>query len=116
MRVARNTNGNHKRNRLTKKDDEIIENSRDMSEALNQYFISVFMNDTTLTTLPDTDKVLIGREDKILKNLNITSQQVIQEIDKLKINKSPGVDEIFTRVVRDCKNIISVPLTDIFNQ
>ena len=51
MRVARNTNGNHKRNRLTKKDDEIIENSRDMSEALNQYFISVFMNDNLINNV-----------------------------------------------------------------
>ena len=47
-----------------------------MSEALNDYFLSVFTHDN-LTTLPDTDQVLREREDETLKNINI-SRQVIQ--------------------------------------
>ena len=40
----------------------------------------------------------------------------MQEIDKVRINKSPGVDEVFSRVLKECKNTISVALTDIFNK
>ena len=57
-----------------------------------------------------------GREDKRITNINITSQQVIQEIDMLRINKSLEVDEVFPRVSKECKNIISVAPTDIFNK
>ena len=42
--------------------------------------------------LPDTDEVFREREDERLTNSNIRSQQVIQEIGKLRINKSPEVD------------------------
>ena len=35
---------------------------------------------------------------------------------KLRIDKSLGVDEVFPRVLRECKNIISVALTDIFDK
>ena len=64
-------------------DDEILENSEDTSVALNEYFLSVFTHEI-LNMLPDTDQVFRGREDERLMNLNVTSQQVIQEIDKLR--------------------------------
>ena len=38
----------------------------------------------------------------------------MQEIDKLRINKSPIVDEVFPCVLKECKNTISVALPDIF--
>ena len=49
-------------------------------------------------------------------NINITSQQVIQEIDKHRINNSSGVDEVFPHVLKECNNTISVALTDISNK
>ena len=38
----------------------------------------------------------------------------MQEIDKLRINKSPIVDEVFPCVLKECKNTISIALPDIF--
>ena len=56
------------------------------------------------------------RDGERLTNINITSQQVIQEIDKLRINKSPGVHEVFLRVLKECKNTIRAAQTDILNK
>ena len=56
-----------------------------------------------------------GKKDERLTNINV-SQQIFQVIDKPKINKSPGVDEIFYRVLKKCTNTISVAVTDIFNK
>ena len=56
-----------------KKNYEIIDNSEDMSKALNHYFLSVFTHEN-LTMLPDADQVFRGREDERLTNINITSQ------------------------------------------
>ena len=54
-------------------------------KTLNQYFLSVFMQEN-LTTVFEADQVFREREDQRLTNINITSQQVFQEIDKLRIN------------------------------
>ena len=56
-----------------KKDDEIVENSEDMSKVLNQYLSSVFTH-MNLTTFPDADQVFREKEDERSTNLNITSQ------------------------------------------
>ena len=93
----------------------MVDNSEDMSVALNYCFLLVFTHEN-LTTLPGADQVFRGRKDKRLTNINITSQYVIQEIYELRINKSPGVDQVFPRVLKKCKNTISVALTDIFNK
>ena len=45
------------------------------------------------------------------RKINEHEHNTIQEIDKLKINKSPGVDEVFPRVLKECRDIISVTLT-----
>ena len=54
-----------------KKDDEMINNSEDISEALNYYFLLVFTHENL--TLPGADQVFRGREDERLTNINITS-------------------------------------------
>ena len=59
-----------------KKDDEMIENSEDMSKALNNYFLSVFTHEN-LTLLPGADQVFRERADERLTNIYIKSQQVI---------------------------------------
>ena len=66
--------------------------------------------------LPDADQVFKGREDETLTNINITSQQVIHVINRLRINISPGVDEVFPRLLKESKDIISVALTDTSNK
>ena len=48
-----------------------------------------------------------------LTSIETVSQQVFQEIDKHRINKLPGVNEAFPRVLRECKNTFSVALMDL---
>ena len=57
-----------------------------------------------------------SRRHEKVRSANITSQQAIQQIDKIRINKSPRVDEVFPRVLKECKNMISEALLDIFNK
>ena len=39
-----------------------------------------------------------------------------QEIDKLKKFKSPGPDEIYPRVLKECKEVISETLVSVFRK
>ena len=97
------------------RDDEMIDNSERMSKALNDYFLSVFTHEN-LTTLPGADQVFKEREDERLTNIDITSQQVIQEINKLKINTLQGIDEVFPSVLYEFSYTINVALSNMFNK
>ena len=72
-----------------------------MSIAINDYLLSVFTYEN-LTTLCDADQVFRRKEYERLTNIKIRSHQVIQEIDKLRINKSP-VGEVFPRVLKNVR-------------
>ena len=51
-----------------------------------------------------------------MTSLAITKEDVIRQIVKLKPNKSPGPDEVFARVLKECKEELSEPLSTIFNK
>lgn len=89
---------------------ELVENGEDMSKMLNDYFLSVFTQEN-LTTIPERVQVYEGEDNDKLRDVTITRQVVQDEIGRLKKNKSPGHDEIFTRVLKECKEALSGPLT-----
>ncbi len=91
---------------------EIVENYENMSTLLNDYFLAVFTQDDQ-TNIPDKVQIYEGGDDDKLGGLNMTKQVVQNDIDKLKRNKSPGPDGIFPRVLHECKEVLSDPLTDI---
>ncbi len=90
---------------------EIIESGEDMSKLLNDYFLSVFSRENQ-DTIPVGEVVFQGQDYEKLRNV-ITTMKVVQEIEKLKkINKSPGPDNIYPRILKECKEILSGPLTN----
>ncbi len=86
-----------------------------MSKLLNKYFLSVFTQEN-LSTLPEGVQVYKGNDNDMLKDVTITRQIVQEEIDKLKKNKSPGPDEIFPMVLKECKEALSGQLASMFNK
>nr|XP_053644522.1 uncharacterized protein LOC128697033 isoform X1 [Cherax quadricarinatus] len=91
---------------LTDKDNE-------MCSIFNNYFLSVF-------TQEDTNNIPVinfysGLEEDKLCNITVTSEMVVKQIDRLKQNKLPGRDEVFSRVLKECKMELCEPLTNIFN-
>ncbi len=76
---------------------DVIDDSEGMNKLLNNYFLSVFTQEN-LSTLPEGVQVYEGNDNDRLRDVTITRQVVLEEIDRLKKNKSPGPDEIFPRV------------------
>ena len=56
------------------------------------------------------------REDEQLMNLSVTSEQVLKKIDKLKINNAPGVNNVYSHILKQCKGIVSGDLTYVFDK
>ena len=84
-----------------------------MADALNIYFSSVF-------TLEDNNNLpvhepLLADNVEYLTNMLITPAMIVTKIQKLKDNKSPGIDGITPKLLKEIAEEISVPLAIMFN-
>ncbi len=50
-----------------------------------------------------------------MTSLAVTREDVLKQIVKFQPNKSPGPDEVFARVLKECKEELCDPLSTIFN-
>ena len=84
-----------------------------MADALNTYFSSVF-------TLEDKNNLpvhepLLADNVEYLTNMLITPAMIVTKIKKLKDNKSPGIDGITPKLLKEIAEEISVPLAIMLN-
>ena len=86
-----------------------------MMMMINLQFLSVFTNEN-INQIPDINQVFNGSDEDLLHTIQVSCDEVIELIDKLKPNKSPGPDEMFAIVLKECKEELSRPLTQLFNQ
>ena len=84
-----------------------------MADVLNIYFSSVF-------TLEDNNNLpvhepLLADNVACLTNMLITPAMIVTKIKKLKDNKSPGIDGVKPKLLKEIAEEISVPLAIMFN-
>ncbi|KAG0426339.1 hypothetical protein DMUE_5973 [Dictyocoela muelleri] len=65
-----------------------------MSVLLNEYFCSVFTIENQ--DIPNPEDIVSAKQMEALTTVNFSPAEVIKYIDKLKVNKSPGPDQIGT--------------------
>ena len=98
---------------LKDNDGVVITKGKEMTDALNIYFSSVF-------TLEDKNNLpvhepLLADNIEYLTNMLITLAMIVTKIKKLKDNKSPGIDGITPKLLKEIAEEISVPLAIMFN-
>ena len=96
-------------------DGRLIDDSQEISKELNSYFLSVFSEEGDERE-PEPEQVYRGQELHKLSDIFISKEIVSKEIDKLKKTKSPGPDDIFPRVLKECKEELSEPITMVFRK
>ena len=82
------------------------------AKALNKFFSSTF-TDENLTNVPDGIDVFV---DNILDSFVITPGKVKEKLDKLNQNKSPGPDGWHPVLLKSIADIISLPLSILFQK
>ena len=92
----------------------ITDNDKEMCSCLNEYFLSVFTNEN-LEYIPEVEAIYSGSPENILSKIDISRDDVLKELNKLKAHKSPGPDEVYARVLKEYKAELSCPLTSLFN-
>ena len=98
---------------LTDETGSVTQDSKQMARILNSNFASVFTveNIETMPENPDPPRGITP-----LKIDSICDQEVKKYLDKLDTNKSPGPDIMSPRLLKELKQQILQPLTNIFNQ
>ena len=85
-----------------------------MAEELNLHFSSVFTRyDTSSLPVPETK--FNGPEGEILGQLVVTPEVVATKINNMKEIKSPGVDGVSPKILKETVEQISTPLAHVFN-
>lgn len=92
-------------------DGVIRDNDKDMCNILNNYFCSVFTRESDVTSIRTG-----GYNGEHLDNLIIEEDIVRRKIDNLKEGKAPGPDGISPTLLVNTREVISKPLTLIFNK
>ena len=85
-----------------------------MAEELNMHFSSVFTRQNT-SSLPVPETKFNGSEGERLGQLVVTPEVVASKINNMKENKSPGVDGISPKILKEIVEQISMPLAHVFN-
>jgi hypothetical protein len=93
------------------KEGETKTDSRDKAEILNDQFKSVFTIDKE-----NDSPTMEGPEYPTIDNLNIHTQGVKNLLQKLKVNKASGPDNLPAYILRETATEIAPVLTAIFNQ
>ena len=84
-----------------------------MAEVLNEYFSSVFTAED-ISSLPVPLTKFEGSKSEHLGQLFVTPEIIAKKIKKMK-DKSPGVDGIPSKLLKEIVEQISTPLAKFFN-
>ena len=85
-----------------------------MAEELNMHFSSVSTREDT-SSLPVPETKFEGSEGERLGQLVVTPEVVANKINNIKENKSPGVDGIAPKILKETVEQICTPLAHVFN-
>jgi ribonucleases P/MRP protein subunit RPP40 len=93
----------------------IVEDDGEAANLLNDYFSSVFTMEN-MNNIPEPIKFFQGIvTDEGLLSIHITSDLVERKLEKLKVDKCPGLDEIHPKLLYELRKQISGPLAKLFS-
>ncbi|CAM5075917.1 unnamed protein product [Eretmochelys imbricata] len=90
------------------KDDKVI------AEKLNEFFASVYTAED-VKEVPKPEPSFVGDKSEELSQIEVSLEKVLELIEKLNSNKSPGPDGIHPRVLKELKCEIAELLTIVPN-
>jgi hypothetical protein len=101
---------------LTDDKGTITTDNTAMCKILNEFFSSVFTDESLYPILPDIQEVFKEDHSKKLLDLGVTDNMVLNRLLKLKPNKAPGLDKLVPKILVEAASYVSKPLCMIFNR
>ncbi|MFZ2539900.1 MAG: reverse transcriptase domain-containing protein [Oscillospiraceae bacterium] len=100
---------------LVTKNQNIISDENEKCKLLNEFFVNETQLKLDPNLLPEDSGVEI-QVDIPLEDFDISPNEILKIMDKLDVNKASGPDGIGNRILKICKENLSVPLAKIFNR
>ena len=101
-----------------KLNDNSVTNSHELSNAFNDHFSTIgtkLANEVPLVTDGSSYADYIVSSDNKFIFSPISSSNVFSLLNKLSKSKATGLDNISAKLIRECADLISIPLCNIFN-
>ena len=99
---------------LENSDGSIIYDGFHVAEVLNEYFSSVFTKED-ISSLPSPARKFEGDESNNLRKLFVIPEMMSTKMKMMNENKSPGVDGIPQKLLKEIVYKISIPLANFVN-
>src|SRR6218665_3513513 len=93
---------------------EVIVDDEEAAEVLNKYFSSVFTLED-LGNIPEPKQTCLSSENG-LTWIIFTKENVVEQLKRLKTDKSPGIDELHPKFLHEVREEIGEVLAQIFNK
>ncbi len=92
---------------LATTDGNIVNEDREMANILNDFFASVFTDEDLEDMKPFGAR---HNNDTYLNNIHITERDILEAVNNINVNKTPGPDKTSPRILNEVKEEISHPL------
>ncbi len=98
---------------LATTDGNIVNEDTEMANILNDFFASVFTDEDLGDIKPFAAR---HNDDTYLNNVHVTERDILQAINNINVNKTPGPDKISPLLLKEVKEDIGHPLLIIFTE
>ena len=95
---------------LLTKNSTFSNTDEEASEVLSEQYYNTFTQEDC-SSIPDIEDKLFS---EALNNFKIQESAVRKALKNLKVDKSPGIDELHPRILKEMADVLSTPLTLIF--
>ena len=99
---------------LLNSDGNYVSDNEAMCNILNDYFGSVFTEESDVEQLPEVVNRFPEDSSHMLKKINLSEEAIKNILKKLKVNKASGIDNIVPRLLIENAECLSEPLLYIF--
>ena len=94
----------------------VINDKKTIAEHFNRYFVNVGPN--LAASIPQTNKSFesfVSENEQVFNEAPLTDDELLKAFASLKSNKSPGLDDIFSNVIKFVVGALVRPIKHIFN-
>ena len=97
-------------------DDQVITGDRNIADCFNQYFSSIGCKlSESIQNINIEPMAFVTPVESSFHFSRISVQEVLSALNQLNLRKSPGLDGISVKLLKDTSDVIAQPLANIFN-
>ena len=94
---------------LKDQNGELLVEDQKNAELLNGYFSSVFTQED-VSNIPEPKILFKGDSNEKLTELKVTPKEVLGKLENLKVDKSPGGDNIHPKLLYELRGALAKPI------